>query len=269
MRESLYLKLLAKSNTVPNFYCSDEYLSLSGTTEMIIDGYVIWKDAGWFVCPPLDFVTGESMNVSLPWVDKVWSDFPFWVMPGLTTWEFLDYEFIYDPKNFLDLSGKRWEVFRKNVRKFPNRYQDGETIYIDVSILEKGDKKGIHQKIKLAFANWLEGKGDTEFQDDVTTLRYLLYGKNRKVLYNLNTLDILGINVWDSNYKYINFRYSFCVNIPFLSEYLRYLFYIDEEIQSQNKLVNDGGSVGNEKLRIFKMKLNPVDVREVRSWKKI
>jgi hypothetical protein len=86
-------------------------------------------------------------------------------------------------------------------------------------------------------------------------------------LINNDSGKVLGINIWDLNDTYINYRYCFCSNEPFLSEYMRLLFYTDPEILSTGKLVNDGGCLGNDNLKAFKKKLNPISVREVSSYR--
>ncbi len=78
---------------------------------------------------------------------------------------------------------------------------------------------------------------------------------------------MVGMNVWDENHLYINYR--LCIVDPserFLDEFMRYLFYTDPLIMEQNKLVNDGGVLGNEGLKRFKDKMNPFSVRPVYSW---
>jgi hypothetical protein len=77
----------------------------------------------------------------------------------------------------------------------------------------------------------------------------------------------MAVNAWDENWQYINFR--FCIirqGEPFLDEFARWLFYTDGQIQAKNKLVNDGGTLGNPGLEHFKDKLNPVHKRKVYSW---
>jgi len=78
---------------------------------------------------------------------------------------------------------------------------------------------------------------------------------------------LVAINIWDENYKYINYRY--CIvdrKEPFLDEFVRYLFYTDLVILKTGKLVNDGGTVGNQGLEHFKDKLNPIRKRKVHSY---
>ena len=52
---------------------------------------------------------------------KIWSDFDNLQLGGINDRksQFLDWEYIFDPNSFKDLSGKKWEVFRKNIRKWP------------------------------------------------------------------------------------------------------------------------------------------------------
>jgi len=80
--------------------------------------------------------------------------------------------------------------------------------------------------------------------------------------------DLVGFNVWDENYKYINFRYSFGRGLPYLSEYLRWAFYTDWDVLSSRKLVNDGGSLDSSSLHKFKERLGPVEIQKIYSIRK-
>lgn len=268
--KSEYITLLEKSKTLPNFYCSEEYMNKSGFIEKTQDDYIYWEIDKWIVTPPLHKITGEPITkISPSWMNKIWSDFYGWVMPGMVKSEFLDHEFIFDPESFLKMEGGEWQVFRKNCRKFPRRFQNGGLSYkyIDELYSKKGVEK-VNEKLKEVLINWLSGKKDKEIFDDETMLGYLFYGKNRKVLFTTKG-DIYGINIWDENYKYINFRFCICRQEAFLSEYIRYIFYTDPDILSKGKMVNDGGSVNNPQLEKFKMKMNPLRVRKVQTWTKI
>jgi len=199
--------------------------------------------------------------------DKVWSDLPgFAAVAGPSEAIPLDLEYLYDPRSFLDMKGKSWAVFRKNVRKFPDRYKGGtEYNWIDFYDLRRDRRE---EKIGSLLEEWLEDRPDQEIHDSQLMIDYLFRGWRRKVLWNTSSNQLLGINVWDENWKYVNFRFSICRNTPFLSEYMRYLFYTDKTILNPNKLVNDGGVLDNDSLKRFKDKLNPISVRQVNSWKR-
>jgi hypothetical protein len=190
-----------------------------------------------------------------------WSDFAEIEYPETNQTKFLDYEFIYDPKNFLNMEGGEWQVFRKNCRKFPRRVPGGldNLKYIRVEDYDRPIK------LEDLFISWLKGlKEETLIQEEKVILRYLVEGKNRKILADAGGI-IYGINIWDENYYYLNYRYCFCRKEDFLSEFMRLLFYTDSEILNKNKFVNDGGCLGSEALKKFKEKMNPVKIREVRT----
>lgn len=170
--------------------------------------------------------------------------------------EFLDYQFIYNPKDFLEMKGHKWATFRKNIKKYPQRTK-GLLVYDN---LDSHEEKQIENLILC----WGEKKGDT-IHDPELLIKYAMEGENRKGLYCNE--ELVGINIWDENFQYINYRYCIDNGEPFLNEYLRYLFYTDSEIQNKNKLVNDGGALGSEGLKKFKEKLNPVSILKVYSYK--
>lgn len=251
---SEYISRLKEAGIVPNFYISEEYFRLADLHEVRMDDLTSVRDGDWTIFPPID--SGGLLSMG----DKIWSDFSNWSPSSeLYDSEVLDLEYIYDPKRFLEMTGGDWAVFRKNSRKFPNRhaflyYRKPYTVEIE------DEEEDLYETI----TSWLEGMADKEVFDDVTMMKYLKYGENKKVL----TVDgvIVGLNIWDENYYYVNFRYSFCGKENFLPEYMRLLFYTDPEIQAKGKLVNDGGICNNENLRRFKDKMLPVNVREVKSW---
>lgn len=235
----MYLKILEQNKIIPNFWCSEEYWEMAGWKEEEADdgcSTYIQDETGCNMLPP----TGIFCQ-------PCWASFP----EGKTNKKFLDYNFIYDPKNFLDLSGGQWAVFRKNIRKFPQTCSN-----------LKYERPENSELAMDAFMYWLEKKlPDEEIYDDEVILKYLEKGKNKKILMEGN--NICGINIWDENYMFVNFRYCFCKNLPFLSEYMRYLFYTDPEILQKNKLVNDGGSLDSPSLYNFKKKLNPVEIYSI------
>jgi len=251
-----YLEELERAGIDPNFWCADEYFQRAGWSVHSSFGKV-WaedKDAG-FVLPCLSLSGGFEMRGF-----DVWADLEGYEGMPLLTREFLDYNFIYDPRNFLKMEGGDWAVFRKNSRKFAKR-QTHPCFYTDRyhTVVCEEDIKGL-------FISWLEGK-EGEIHDDEVMLNYLLNGDNRKFLIDSDG-ELIGINVWDENYKYINFRYCICDSKPFLSEYMRLLFYTDAEILGKGKLVNDGGSLDNKALSDFKLKMNPVEIKNVYSWRR-
>lgn len=264
------MELLKKSNTTPNFYCSEEFMKRSKFEEKIQDDLIYWESDNWIIAPPINNETGTPIEDNPPdWMIRVWSDFNDWEMNCDSKGEFLDHEFIFDPNNFLQMVGGDWQVFRKNCRKFPRRFQNGGLNYgVITPLYNKKGPKIINDKLENLLINWLTGMGNKEIFDDEIILDYLLHGENRKILFT-NKGDIYGINIWDVNHCFINYRFCICKQEAFLSEYLRFLFYTDPDILSRKKLVNDGGSVGNPQLEKFKRKMNPIRVRNVMSWTKL
>lgn len=248
---SEFLAVLEKLKIEPNFWSSREYIRRAGLQVIQSNGLLAVVDNGtdWAVLPALDPKSGKA--VSFPGL-SIWSDF-YGTEFDYAVPQFLDYEYLYDPRAFLDLSGSKWSVFRKNIKKWP---RERTHLYYEPLI-------NVHKKdIENVLIEWLESLGkDQEIHDDAVMLDYLLYGDNRYGLFDRDRL--VGINVWDYSWKYINYRYCICRPEPFLSEYMRYLFYMDTNL---NTLVNDGGVLDRPSLKAFKDRLNPVRVREVMSW---
>ena len=265
IKNNLYLDSLEKAGIEPNFWCSNEYFEKAKLKIIEKNNVlqIIDPDNNQNILPPLNIEYGDF----LAWfIGDIWSD-----LIGFEDYaieinyfpkkRFLDYNFIYDPKSFLDLSGGQWAVFRKNSRKFLNRNKHSQFRYINIS-------SELSKNIYNIFIKWLESKNENEeIHDDEIIMKYLEYGNNRKILINEYD-EIYGINIWDENYQYINFRYCFCKPNQFLSEYMRLLFYTDSDILNKNKLVNDGGSLGNENLYNFKMKLNPIKINQIFSYER-
>jgi len=252
-----YLRLLESKKIRPNFWCSEEYFDKAGFKEIrggaTSRPSVTIEDAdGQLILPPLNTIPGTGW---LPLEKNVWA--------GLNGFEpidgakkFLDSEYIYDPTAFLDMRGKKWQTFRKNCRKFPKRHR----LRFTYNLLTHPPRHKV-----VEFVNyWMGASTWDEFHDAEVMIKYIYEGKNREVLVDY-TGDIHGINIWDESYMYINYRYCLCVNLPFLSEYMRYLFYINKA--GQAKLINDGGILDRPELKRFKDKLNPVQVNDVYSWK--
>ncbi len=250
-----YLKLLERHQIEPNFWCSEEYFEKAGFELNNHGSLWIIKDKETVVFPPIHEITG---SLWYPFNGmEIWSDFNNY-NPFKSNKSFLDYEYIYDPKNFLSMEGGKWQTFRKNCMKWiERRLEDPSTYYYWTYC--KGD-------IKSVLEEWLKSNVDRIIEDDEVLLKYVFEGDHRKVLRDRNG-KVYAINIWDENYKYINYRYCICRPEPFLSEYARYLFYIDPIILNSGKLVNDGWVLDRPSLKSFKDKLNPVRVREVYSWR--
>ena len=206
--------------------------------------------------PPLPVILGLAINAKHM---KVWSDFENSKVPIPCKFKFLDYEYIYNPKHFNDLSGGKWEVYRKNIRKWL------------ISNTSWSYRESFQWKeVSTLLADWFERRKST-IEEAGMIATYGAYGDeiegiHRKFLYD-GYGKLAAINIWDENWYYINYRYVLTVaDQPHVDEFARYCFYTDREIQSKGKLVNDGGSLGNEGLERFKDKLNPVKKRKMYSY---
>jgi hypothetical protein len=205
--------------------------------------YVIETDDG-FLFPAIDTTLGMvnyDVNIEI--------DFEGYQDSEKSS-EFFDYEFLYRPIDFLNLSGGCWKVFRKNVRRFKRNS-------CDLSYHE------IHPTtFKKFFVSWLSNR--ESFYEPEKVLRWAdHYNVHLFGLFDCGKL--IGANGYDWNFRFVNFRYSFAIPEIFgSSEYLRYMFYL--MLSDGQFVVNDGGSVGMESLYKFKMKLNPVSVLKRYSW---
>ena len=258
--DSKYLKLLERKGIRPNFWCSNEYFEPAGFKEQTV-GNSVWieDESGQLMFPPLSLRSKNYPYSSMP-KDKfsIWADFSnprrIYLM-GI--YGFLDYEYIYDPKSFLNMTGKHWATFRKNCRKYPKRHK-GNLQYRAVNPIND------IVKISEFFEAWLRENKWPEYHDGEVMTKYVLFGQNREALID-SAGDIHGLNIWDENYTFINYRFCLCYDRPFLSEYMRYLFYVHKV--NQNKSVNDGGILDRPGLKEFKDKLNPIAINKIYSWK--
>ncbi|MBW1737768.1 MAG: hypothetical protein JRJ69_09475 [Deltaproteobacteria bacterium] len=248
---ALFDSILERGKISPNFWCSSEYFEKAN--------FRIEIEGKWIEVWEGDQLIFPAVSDRYPFQKEVigevsWSDFEesfFFVGHRV----FLDYEYIYDPNSFLDLSGGKWKVFRKNLKKWPS--------------LNPGWKyerlSGGSEEIFEVALDWAESLGEENIHDHELLLKYLEFGENKKGIRDGKGI-LRAVNIWDSNWKYINFRYCLCKSEPFLSEFARYLFYTDPEILERGKKVNDGGTLGRDSLKRFKDKLNPYRVRKVFSW---
>ena len=262
LNSTFYLKTLEIKKIKPNFWCSSEYFKKANLKIHFENGWLWFMDDNVCVLPPL-FLFTDSLSNPYPLEYGCWSDFIDYNCGNYKHKKFLDYEYIFDPKSFLSMKGGDWGVFRKNSKKWlrNNLIIDESTFNFYYYLpLSPGD---LIEPINKLFIKWLKNKTGV-IEDDKTMTRYIYYGENRKALFNPNG-EMIGLNIWDENYMYINYRYSICNPEPWLSEYMRLLFYTDSLILDKNKLVNDGGVLGIDSLQNFKDKMNPVQVRKVHS----
>lgn len=255
------LKRMKDLLIIPNFFCSIPYWANAGAVIKYQHDWV-WLDAD-DVClfPPIpwnDRVFGEELpdEVVVIWSDFIWNDY----IPSGWISSVLDYEFLYNPVDFLDISGGKWRKFRKNHLKWANTH---DWVY------NVRNSSPNPERLKL-LGVWAEKKQDSMEDVDIF-INYLAGGKQGGGSVYFGELydrgKLVGLNVWDDNYMFLNYR--FCIPHPdheYMDEFLRWLFYTDSGVQSSGKYVNDGGSLGSSGLHQFKTKLNPAMIRKVKSY---
>lgn len=250
----MFLNQMKMRRMTPNFFCSVPYWLAAGASPILNINYV------WIECDEVCLVPPiTGLDKSLP-VDLIWSDFYQWNPPDAENWEseFLDWEYIFDPKDFQDMSGGAWRKFRKNVKKWGERNSEW-----DYSRRLPAPKS----QVESLLLEWLERRPETA--QDAEILYYLITEPDLPVMrkYLVKKDQLVGLNVWDANFAFINFRVSITrQDEPYADEFIRWLFYTDPEVLSYGKLVNDGGVLDNPNLEWFKDKMNPMRKRPVYSW---
>jgi len=266
-----YLTNMNRLGLVPNFYCSKAYLYACKATLLEVEGWWIVKDVpnDIIMLPPIPM---DRKNVGEPLpdypIDIIWSDTPGMsheVLAGIIQGNclephFLDWQYVYDPKNFLKLEGGQWHTLRKNIRHARNEYPE---LYLVPF-------QGYLNQIKKLVGDWIVERKDT-IQDAETIAEYLIFNPPDKceirALVDIHG-NVKGVLAWDYNWKYINFRYCITESLPYLNEYARYLFYVSEEILKDGRKVNDGGIVDTPGLEFFKDRMNPYSKTPIHSWRK-
>jgi len=255
IKPELYLTRASELKVEPNFFMSVPYVLISGLKARSKDGWIWLNDSQWCVFPPLPL--GDS-NIDYC-AKKIWAMFAD-AQPHVDRgYKFLDWQYIFRPSDFLEMIGGQWETFRKNSRKW-HRENSGWTYSLKEPSLKIGGE---------LIGQWLQVR-QYSVEDAELIARFAIFaqisGVYRKFLYN-TTGELVGINAWDENWKYINYRV--CIvkqGEPYLDEFMRWLFYTDNDILQSGKLVNDGGTLGNKGLERFKDKLNPVSKTQIYSY---
>jgi hypothetical protein len=250
-----FLSRAERLNLLPNFFLSEKYLEFSQVKCLESDNQIWIEDEEWMLFPPLSCDNREIQKIVCE--KNIWSTFGNSKFSNYQC-EFLDYNYIFNPSRFDCLKGNNWEIYRKNIKKWPRRNENWK---YDWNC--KDDKE-----VNLLVGNWMEKKIN-ELEDFNILINFIFDKKiERKYLYNNNQL--VAINAWDENHVYVNYR--ICIikkEQSFLSEFVRYLFYTDPFIRSKNKLINDGGSLGYDGLERFKDKMNPLQKRKIYSLIKL
>lgn len=240
-----YWTAIRNVDRVPNFWMTPEYARKADLVWVNDDNLWGWfekGEQGWFL-PPLG---PEGFRYDR----QVWAGFASgWSYQG----DFLDEQYLYDARKFLNLKGKHWATFRKNIRKYPARTKGK----LEYEFIRPNDHEDQVEKLLM---EWSEGR---ELNGPDTLIRFCLRGMRRWGLFNDGIL--VGLNVADANHRHGIYRYCLDDGTPFLNEYLRYCFFTSTWAQ-RCVWINDGGSLGSKKLARFKKKLNPVAVYKVHSY---
>lgn len=260
LTKEAYWEAVKKHSLLPNFWMSEEYIEKA---ELVWhSGIVLSRRArpdlycGWMQTEPLEWFfpplgrSGKFLSIRL----NVYSSFLQTIQ--VYGWEeFLDYQYIYNPVDFLALQGHKWKQFRQDIKKYPKR-ADKQLLYLNIA------PDTFQDDITALVMTWTKEK---TLYDPEVLVKYALCGENRWGLFANGNL--VGMNIWDENFKFINYRYCIDNGSPDLNRYLRHQFYTHPLILSKRKLVNDGGSLDNAGLREFKLRLNPYHVYTVTSYK--
>ncbi len=166
---------------------------------------------------------------------------------------FLDYEYIYNPADFRMLEGGKWHPVRKNLRW---AIADAAPLHL----LPTYPLEAVSAFVMSSIAQ------DSEWQDPEVMVKYLLFGEHRLFVVDAEN-KLLGILAWDENWAYVNFRYCLVApGVRGLSDLARVWFYWYIDNLRPGKLVNDGGSLDDEGLRRYKLRLNPCKVNKIYSY---
>jgi len=217
-----------------NFFMSPKFLKVIVEAEDLdFDGWHIrYKDGLHFIPPPDEVV-------------ECFVDYEGYRGKGMK--KFNDNEYIYNSRLVYEAKGRRYKTFRHNVNKFKRENEDWEY------------RTGSWDEVLEVYERWLKER--TIVYND-----WLLYSEklNFKIVYLNN--EPVAFNIWDAGLKYIHYIFNYCLNIPYLNEFSRWLFYRDVYEEFGEVLVHDGGDMGIHGLAKYKRKLNPVVVRKRYGW---
>jgi hypothetical protein len=248
---SFYLQWMIKKGHIPNFWCSNIYIltkCLLGEwkyVDEVLSGFKIADEDIWALPPMkecannIDFIPGVA-----------WAEFLDFI--PLNTSKVLDRQYIYDPNKFIKMEGGEFQVFRKNVKKFPRRNMGVRERYLSPEELYKETEKIL-----------LEWAGNKQLYDIDTFIRLCFYSPYRQGIFLKN--ELVALNIFDGWQE--NIFYRICIHKPleYLNEYSRATFYKAMTIYGNNihsnLIVNDGGDLDNENIAKFKKKLCPKEIK--------
>jgi hypothetical protein len=239
-----YLELLQKFGIKPNFWCSEEYWK-----------HAHWREVGLKVC---SWVEDGKYNTMLPPIFNngfIATQSPFWAgFAGMEKMgKRLDYEFIYKPISDLgDLPGKQWHTTRKNIHKTQREHgmlAMRSTLPSDIEVIGE------------IMEEWVK-ENEIEILEDADVMyKFVMEGENRITLMIKD--KIVGLIIFDENFKYINFRYCIVQPWPGLSDYARMLFHKAVFYRYPGMLINDGGCLDREDLFKYKKRLCPIEINSI------
>jgi len=248
MSEVNFWKYFTSHSIYPNFYCSPEYWK-KGKFKIVDTPnlFEVRSQEGWLLIPRFE---KEIFNFSEPFYAG---------FSGFYCGKFLDYQFIYDPKNFRELSGGEWRKIRHNLTISKRELNES------LGIVLTGRNCSL-SSFKDFMLTWQNLKQESELYDPEIMVKFLINGDHRLLFMGLDSKKIYGIAVFDLTPIFINFRYCEVLpGITGLSDYCRVEFYQWIDKHYPNKLVNDGGSLDKPSLYKYKQFLNPMSVSKIRS----
>ena len=239
-----YEALLQKGGIQPNFFISEPYFDVNEWVIEVEGRKACVRGDGDLLFPPV-LSSGKLGRTDEP----IWVDFEGYQIKNRQP-SFFDHEFIYCSDDFEKLDGGRFATFRKNCRRFRRKFER-KWSYSEVK----------REKAAELFLDWMiDGIDYVEAPE--TIVDYLLAADN--IIGLFIGKELIGFNSWDSNFQFLNFRYSFTLRREnYASEFLRLCFYRN---LPKGTLVNDGGTLGSPGLERFKRKLNPREVRRRQTW---
>jgi hypothetical protein len=246
-----YLELIKNKNILPNFFVSEAYLSQIDFKWVNFQDWIWVEDStGLCIIPPIHPIKTNDFPVK-----NIWAGFVNYPSKE-KEWdvEFFDWQYIFNPSDFINMSGGRWETYRKNSKKW-NQHKT-----IQISQEFNPDTDLLADFVELRKQNFMDVEWAIEcfLNADLPVFRQYIYENS----------ELKAVNIWDENHKLINYRWCFCRNEPFLSEFARLCFYRQPQILNSDKLVNDGGSLGFSGLETFKDKMNPEAKYKIFTFKK-